>query len=86
MALRSKAHETFSLLFARDSVLVACICDNAEEIIQGKFYHKLKVAPCYFKQLEIYNPCLNAAEKELKELKKRASQVAVVKSIKLLMG
>ena len=34
MASRSQAHETFSLLFARDSVPPACIWDNAKEIIQ----------------------------------------------------
>ena len=30
MVSRSKAQETFSLLFARDSVLPACTCKNAK--------------------------------------------------------
>ena len=38
MASRSEAHETLSLLVARDDVPSACICDNAKEMIQRKFY------------------------------------------------
>ena len=38
MASRSEANETLPLLFARDGVPQACICDNAKEIVQGKFY------------------------------------------------
>ena len=41
-------------------------------MIQGKFYQKLKDAACHLKQLEPYTTCLNAAEREVKELKKRA--------------
>ena len=33
IAFRSKAHETFSLLFPSDGVPPACICDNAKEMI-----------------------------------------------------
>ena len=39
MAFRSETQET--LLFARDGVLPACICDSSKEMIQGKFYQKL---------------------------------------------
>ena len=46
MASRNEAHETLSLLFAWDGILLACICENAKEIIQGKFYQKLKDAAC----------------------------------------
>ena len=35
MAARSEAHETLLLLFVRDGVLPAFICNNAKEIIQG---------------------------------------------------
>ena len=45
-ASRSEAHESLSLLFARDSIPPACICDSTEEIIQGKFCQKLKDAMC----------------------------------------
>ena len=72
MASRSEAHETLSLLFVRDGVLPACICDNAKEMIQGKFSQKLKEAACHLKQLETYTPWSNAAEREIKGLKKGA--------------
>ena len=54
MAFRSEAHETLSLLFARDGVPPACICNNTKEVEQSKLYHKLKDAACHLKQLE---PC-----------------------------
>ena len=64
MASRSEAHEMLSLLLAWDDVPPACICDNAKEIIQGKFHQKLKDAACQLKQLEPYTPWSNAAERE----------------------
>ena len=42
MASKSEAHEILPLLFARDGVPLACICDTAKEMIQGKLYQKLK--------------------------------------------
>ena len=57
-ASRSEAHETLSLQFARDAVLPASICDNAKEMVQGKFYQKLKDAACHMTQLEPYTPWL----------------------------
>ena len=44
MASRSEAHDTLSLLFARDGILPACICNNAKEKVQCKFQQKLKDA------------------------------------------
>ena len=38
MASRSEASETLSLMIARDGVSSTCICNNAKEIIQDKFY------------------------------------------------
>ena len=70
MASISEAHKTLSLLFARDGVAPACICYNAKEMIQGKFYHKLKDAACHLKQLELYALWSNAAEREINKLKK----------------
>ena len=58
------------LLFARYDVLSACICDNAKEMIQGKCHQKLEDAGCQFKYLEPFISWLNAAEREIKELKK----------------
>ena len=72
MASRSETHKTLSLLFARDGCLPACILNNAKEVIQGMFYQKLKDAACYLIQLEPYTPWSNAAEREIKELKKGA--------------
>ena len=37
-AFRSEAHNTLLLLVSRDGVLPACICNNAKQMIQGKFY------------------------------------------------
>ena len=72
MASRSEAHEMLSLLFVRDGVPQTCICDNARELVQGKFHQKLKEAACHLKQLEPYTPLSNAAVREIKELKKGA--------------
>ena len=47
MTSRSEAHETLSLLFARDGVLPDCVCDNTKDMIQGKLYQKLKDAACH---------------------------------------
>ena len=63
MASRSEAYETLSLLFARDGVLPAYKCDNAKEMVQGKFYQKLKEAVCHLRQLEPYTPLSNAAKR-----------------------
>ena len=69
---RSEAHKTLSLLFTQDSIQSTCIYDSAKEMIHCKFYQKLKNAACQLKQLEPYTPWSNAAEKEIKELKKGA--------------
>ena len=71
-ASRSEAHETLSILFVRDGIPPTCICDNARELVQGKLNQKLKEAACHLTQLEPYPPWSNAAEREIKELKKGA--------------
>ena len=75
MASRSEAHETLSLLFVRDGVPLTCICDNAKELIQGKFHQKLKEGACHLKQLELYTPRSNATEREIKKLKRGAGHM-----------
>ena len=62
--------KTLLLLFVRDGVPPKCICDNAKEMIQGKFSQKLKEAAFHLKQLEPYTPWSNAAEREIDNLKK----------------
>ena len=37
MASRSETHETLLLLFTRDGLPLACICDNANEMVKGSF-------------------------------------------------
>ena len=63
MASRSDAHETLSLLFMRYSVQPDHTCNNAREIIQGKFHQKLKNAECQFIWLEPYTPWWNDVER-----------------------
>ena len=72
MASRSEAYKTLFLLFAWESVLPACIQNNAKDMIHGKFYQKFKDAACHLKQLEPHTPWSNNAERGLKELKKGA--------------
>ena len=67
MASRNEAHESLSLLLVSDGVPLTCICDNAKEMIQGKFHQKLTDAACHLKQLKPYT-----AEREIKELKNGA--------------
>ena len=73
MVFKSKAQETLLLLFARNDVPPACICNNAKEIVQHKFCQKLKDAACCLKQLEPHTPRSNVAKRNIKELKKGAS-------------
>ena len=50
MASRNEAHETLLLLFAWDGVTPACTCNNAKEMVQGKFYQKCKDTACHLIQ------------------------------------
>ena len=52
MKVRSEAHEALSLLFQRDRVPPAIICDNAKEMILGEVNRKLKEALCHLRQTE----------------------------------
>ena len=70
MTFRSEAHETLLLLFARDGVPPACICNNGQEMVKGKLYHKFKDVACHLKQLEDYTPWSTATEREINDLKK----------------
>ena len=64
------AYEILSLLFVRDGIPQTCICNNAKEMIQVDFYQKLKGTVCHLKQLEPYTLWSNAAQCDVKELKK----------------
>ena len=83
MASRSEAHEILSLLIDRGDVLQVCICNNTKERVQGKFYQKLKDAACHLKPFESNTPWSIAAERNIKEFKKRAGKKTIeVKSTK----
>ena len=58
------------LLFQWGGVPLTVICDNAKEMVLGKFNRKLKEASYDLKQMEPLTPWSNEAEKEIKELKK----------------
>ena len=70
MKLKSEAHKDLSLLFQQGGVPPAMLCENAKEIVLGEFNKKLKEALCHLKQIEPFTQWSNAAEQEIKELKK----------------
>ena len=70
MKTKGEAHETLSLLFQREGVPPSIVMDGSKEQTLGKFRHKLVDASCQMKQTEPYSPWQNAAEREIKELKK----------------
>ena len=72
MTSRSEAHETLSLLFARDSALLVQTCNSTKEMIHAKFYQKLKDAAYQLKQFEPYTLWSNVAEREIMEHRKEA--------------
>ena len=61
MSSHNEAHEALSLPLTRDGFPPTCVCNNARDIIKGKFHCKLKDAHCYLKQLEPYTLWLNSA-------------------------
>ena len=78
--LKNKVHDAPSLLFQWGRVPPAVICDNAKEMILEEFNQKLNKALCHLKQMEPFTPWLNAAKREVNELKKRSSR-KLIKSI-----
>ena len=46
MTSRSEAHKTLLVLFTWEGDAPACICVNVLEMIQDKFYQKVKDAAC----------------------------------------
>jgi hypothetical protein len=67
---RALAHETLSLLFARDGVPATMVMDGANEQIHGTFRKKCREAGVRVKQVELHTPFSNAAESAIRELKK----------------
>ena len=73
MTQKGEAHETLSLLFAREGVPPSMVLDNSPEQIQGDFKRKLKEANCHMTQTEPHTPWSQAAEGCIRELKRGSS-------------
>lgn len=70
MKKKSEAHETLSLLHARDGVPNVMIMDGAPEQTMGEFRRKCRQADCHVRTTEPHTPWSNAAEGGIRELKK----------------
>ena len=79
MQKKSDAHETLSLLFARDGVPSTMVVDNAKEQIQGKFKSKCREAHCHLKGVESHSQWSDLAEGGIREMKKSTGR-SMVKS------
>ena len=60
-----------------DGVQPAIICDNANEMVQGKFNRKLKETSCYLKTSQPFTPWTNVAEREMTEHKKGSGRMII---------
>ena len=77
MRQKSQAHEALSVLFSREGVPNAIVTDDAKEMQKGKFAQKCRDADTDLRQLEPFTPWANAAEREIKELKRGAGRKLV---------
>ncbi len=57
-------------MFQLEGVPLSMMMDGSKEQTLGKFCRKLVDAHCQLKQTKLYSPWKNAAEQEIKELKK----------------
>ncbi len=69
METKGKANIALFLMFQHEGVLLSMVMDSSKEQTLGKFHQKLVDAQCQLKQTDSYSHCLNAAEREIKELK-----------------
>ena len=53
------------------------LCDNAKEMVFGKINRKRKESSCHIKLMELFTPWMNAAKKEIKELKKGSCMMLI---------
>ena len=80
MANKGQYHEDLSLLFKRDGVPPNMISDGyKEQAVKKEFRNKLRDACCHYKQLEPYSPYSNAAEMNIRELKRGSSRKMIKK-------
>ena len=68
--LKSEAHQALSILFQQYGVPLAIVCDNAKEMVIGKFDRTHKEASCHLKHMGPFTSWSKAAKREIKELKK----------------
>ena len=75
MKTKGAAHETLSLLFKRDGVPPTMLSDGSkEQAVKKEFRAKLREVNCHYKMLEAYSPWTNAAEMNIRELKRGSSR------------
>jgi len=74
MRRKGEAHEALSLMFQREGVPPRMVMDGSKEQTLGRFRSKLVDACCERRTIEPYSPWQNAAEREIKELKKGAGR------------
>ncbi len=77
MTRKGEAHETFSLLFHRDSVPPTMVFDGLNEQCKGDFERKLCKTDCHVRQTEPYSPWEQAAEGCIHELKHGVSRKTI---------
>ena len=66
--LNSDDHETLTLFFKRDGLLLEMIIDNYKEQLSRDFHKKLCEANCHQKTIEPPSPCGTAADMNIREL------------------
>ncbi len=70
MKSKGDAHKALSLMFQREGIPPSTVMDGLKEQTLGKFCQKFLDVHCQLKQTEPYSPWKNAAEREIKKLKK----------------
>ncbi len=73
---KGEAHKVLSLMFQCEGIPPSMVMDGSKEQTLGKFCWKLVDAHCQLKQTEPYSPWQNAADQEIKELKKVRKMLA----------
>ena len=63
-----------SILFTKAGVPPACISDDANKLVKGKFNLRFKDTSYQLKNIEPYTPWSNATESGIKKLKEGANR------------
>ncbi len=70
MRTKGEAHEALSQMFWHEGIPPSMVVDGTKEQTLGQFFQKLVDDHFVLKQTELYSPWQNAAESNIKELKK----------------